>query len=226
MAMTGETVKIVTGLADKKCPSLLATYGWKSTGCLEYIMADEGGTAKAFEEVLKKKEPQATPANVAATTELLGRATKDYCAQGTVFRFYLQPIHALAELSYWATHWDDLDDWKRSLVKMVDTRRQEGCDIRLMDFSGFNRITTEEIPQATGREDMQFYWEQSHYRSEVGQIILARLVAGDKEEAVDEGDDFGVDLTGETIERHLLRQREKRQRYVAEHPRETANMTL
>lgn len=226
MAMTGETMKIITGLAEEKCPSLLATYGWKSTGCLEYIMADEGGTAKAFEEVLKKKEPQATPEDVAATTELLGRVTQDYCGGGTVLRLYLQPIHALAELSYWATHWDDLDDWKRSLVKMVDARRQEGCDIRLMDFSGFNQITTEEIPQATGREDMQHYWEQSHYRSEVGEMILERLVAGERAKAVDAGDDFGVELSGETIEQHLGRQREKRQRYITEHPRETANMTL
>ncbi|EKD33731.1 MAG: hypothetical protein ACD_75C02615G0004 [uncultured bacterium] len=222
-AMTGETIKILFGISEQKCQSLLATYGQKSAQCLEYIMADEGGTAKAFEEVLKKREPQAGPADVPAAIRLLDRVTDDYCRQGTVFRLYLQPIHALAELSYWATQWDDLDNWKRSLVTVIDARRQQGCDIRLIDFSGFNRITTEEIPQATGRENMQHYWEQSHYRSEVGQLILKQLFARDRPE---ERQNFGVELTGETIERHLGDWRRKRGEYIDGHPRETGNMTL
>ncbi len=226
MTTTTETVRILTGLAEEKCPSLLATYGWKSTQCLEYIMEDEGGTARAFEEVLKKREPQATPADVAATTKLLDQVLEEYCGQGTVFRLYIQPIHALAELSYWATHWDDLDGWKRALVQVVDGRKRQGCDIRLMDFSGFNRITTEEIPQATGQENMQYYWEQSHYRSEVGQMILERLFAKERLEDSGDPDGFGVLLTGETIEGHVERFRENRRRYVTSHPRETANITF
>lgn len=222
-SMTGETIKILFGTAEQKCQSLLATYGQKSAPCLEHIMRDEGGTAKAFEEVLKKREPQASPADVPATVELLDRVTAEYCQMGTVFRLYLQPIHALAELSYWATAWDDLDDWKKSLVGVIDVRRQQGCDVRLVDFSGFNRITTEEIPQATGRETMQHYWEQSHYRSEVGQQILERLFT---EESQEDKDDFGIELTGETIEKHLLDSRRKRQEYIARHPQETAHMTL
>lgn len=222
-AMTGETIKILSGTAEQKCQSLLATYGQKSAPCLEHIMRDEGGTAKAFEEVLEKREPQASPADVPATVELLDRVTAEYCRKGTVFRLYLQPIHALAELSYWATQWDDLDDWKRSLTGAIDARRQQGCDIRLVDFSGFNRITTEEIPQATGRENMQHYWEQSHYRSEVGQQILERLFADERQK---DADDFGVELNGETIEGHILDSRRKRREYITRHPRETAHMTL
>lgn len=224
MATTGETAKILAGLAEEKCPSLLATYGWKSTQCLEYIMQDEGGTAKAFEEVLKKREPQATPEDVPATIRLLDQVLGEYCGRGTVFRLYLQPIHALAELSYWATHWDELDDWKRELTQTVEGRRQQGCDIRLVDFSGFNRITSEEIPQSTGRENMQHYWEQSHYRREVGEMILARLFAEKQPEDSASPDAFGVELTSATIEGHLERSRENRRRYIMEHPRETANM--
>ena len=172
MAMTGDALNIVLGKSEQSCFSLLAYYGHKSSQCLEVIMRNEGGTKKAFEEVLKKKEPLGNPEDVAATIQLLDRVTGDYCQSGTLFRLYLQPIHALAELSYWATLTEDLDAWKRALVKMVDARRQGGCDIRLYDFSGFNSITTEEIHQTTGNDSMQNYWEQSHYRSEVGLKIL------------------------------------------------------
>jgi hypothetical protein len=42
-----------------------------------------------------------------------------------------------------------MENWKRALVKIIDKHKQSGCNIRLMDLSGFNSITTEEIPQVT-----------------------------------------------------------------------------
>ena len=221
LAMAGDAVQILSGDSDQICPSLLATYGQKPSQCMEYIMRDAGGTAKAFEHVLKKTSPLGRPPDVPATIKLLDQVTDDYCRQGTVFRFYLQPVHALAELSYWATRRQEVDDWKRSLTTIIDARRRQGCDIRLVDFSGFNRITTEEIPQATGRGDMQYYWEQSHYRSEIGQAILERLF---REGQQDERDDFGVELSGATIEQHLREFSTKRRDYISSHPRETRNM--
>ena len=69
---------------------------------------------------------------------------------------------------------------------------------------------------------MLYYWEHSHYRSEVGQIILEKLFRKDR---LDVADDFGVELTGETIEQHLSDFRKKRSEYITSHPRETINMT-
>ena len=221
MAMTVDTMKILLGVSEQSCQSLLASYGQKTSQCLEPIMRNEGGTAKAFEEILKKRGPEANPSDVAAALQLFDRMTHDYCRNGTAFRFYMHPVHALAELSYWATRWRDLDNWKRALVHIIDARRREGCDIRLVDFSGFNSITTEDIPQITGKEDMQNYWEHSHYRSEVGEKILERLMLPDQQE---EADDFGVELNGETIEQHLLDFHAERRQYFIDHPRETRNM--
>jgi hypothetical protein len=221
MAMTMDTMKIILGFSEQSCHSLLASYGQKTSQCLEQIMHNEGGTAKAFEEVLKKRGPEANPSNVAATLQLLDQVTYDHCRNGTTFRFYLHPVHSLAELSYWATRWEDLDNWKRALVHIIDARKQEGCDIRLFDFSGFNSITTEEIPQISGKKDMQNYWEHSHYRSEVGEKILERLMLPDQRE---EADDFGVELNGATIEWHLLNYHAQRRRYLIDHPWETRNM--
>ena len=220
--MTGETLKLVSGFSEQKCQSLLATYGHKSALCLEHIMRNEGGTAKAFAKVMQKNKPLGNPPDVQAAIQLFDQVTDDYCRRGTKLRFYFQPVHALAEISYWAGKREDLDNWKRSLVTVVASRRQQGCDIRLVDFSGFNRITTEAIPQATGKENMQYYWEHSHYRSEVGQMILARLFAKDQPGAAD---DFGVELTADNIEEHLRDSRRKLSDYVTSHPKETINMT-
>ncbi|MDK9707012.1 MAG: hypothetical protein OEL83_08170 [Desulforhopalus sp.] len=222
MAMTVDTLKILLGYSEQSCRSLLASFGHKSAQCLEIIMRNEGGTEKAFEEVLKKKAPLGKPEDVPATTELLGRVLGEYCRQGTVFRLYIQPIHALAELSYWATLEDDVDDWKRALVRMTDAQRQAGCNIELFDFSGFNSITTEDIPQVTGKADMQHYWEQSHYRGEVGLKIIEELFAGKGREVAKP---FGVLLRGDTIEEHLRDFRQKRLQYLADHPQETADIT-
>ncbi len=221
MAMTGDTLNILLGKSEQSCQSLLAYNGHKSWQCLEVIMQNEGGTKKAFEEVLKKKDPLGSPENVNAAIQLLDRTIDDYCQNGTVFRLYIQPIHALAELSYWATLEEDVDRWKRALVEVVDARRQGGCDIRLFDFSGFNRITTEEIPQKTGKDTMQNFWEQSHYRSEVGLQILEELLDTGKKTAENT---FGVELRSDTIMQHLRNFRYARRQYIIDHPEETANI--
>ena len=88
MAMTGDALNILLGKSEQSCLSLLAYYGQKSSECLEVIMRNEGGTKKAFEEVLKKKEPLGNPPDVAATIRLLDWVTGNYCQSGTEFRLY------------------------------------------------------------------------------------------------------------------------------------------
>jgi len=223
MTMTTDAFKILFDPSSRQCLPILATYGQKSAQCLEYIMADEGGTPKAFDKIIHKGDPQGNPENVQAALAMLDAVTRDYCGQGTAFRFFLHPVHALAELSYWETNWRDLESWKEKMAQMVDARRREGCDIRFMDFSGYNAVTTEAVPQATGREGMQNYWEHSHYRSEVGQQVLARLFS---KTAPAEPGDFGAELSGETIRRHLLAFRRNRDQYCLDHPRETVNKAV
>lgn len=220
MTMMGDTFKILLGKSEQSCLSLLAYNGYKAPECLEIIMRNEGGTKKAFDEVLKKKEPLGNPPDVTATIQLLNQVIGEYCQGGSAFRLYIQPIHALAEIAYWATQEEDVDNWKRALVKMVDAQRLSGCDIRLFDFSGFNSVTSEEIPQATGKETMQNYWEQSHYRGEVGLRILEELFTTDTKIQ----DAFGVELRADTIDQHLENFHNARRQYIATHPKETSNI--
>jgi hypothetical protein len=223
MSMTEDAVKILLGVSEQSCRSLLATYGQKSTQCLERIMKNEGGTAKAFENVLKKSSPSSPPLDYAATLQTLDRVTHDYCRQGTIFRFFIQPNHALAELAYWTERWEEKENWKKALVSVIEKRKQEGCDIRLFDFSGFNSITNEDIPQVTGKDVMNYFWEQSHYRSEVGYIILEQLFATAPRAG---SSDFGSELSNETVQQHLHNVRKKRSQYIKNHPFETKNLTL
>ena len=223
MTTTRDAIGVVTGMGEQKCLPMLASYGQKSAQCLEYIMADEGGTKAAFAKITTKGDPQGSPADVLAAMHLLDQATKSACHQDTKLRFFLHPVHALAELSYWENNVEALEDWKRGLVRLFDQRRQEGCDIRFIDFSGYNRITAEAIPQQTGRESMDYYWEHSHYRSEAGELVLQQLLA---QPGANKGVDFGVELDSTTIEAHLRQTRLDRSQYCRSHPQETAQKKL
>ena len=223
MTATTDAYRILFDPAAKRCEPILATHGTKPDRCLEYIMADEGGTPAAFDKIINRGDPQAKPADVQAAMHLLDTVTHSYCAQGTTFRFFLHPVHALAELSYWENNWQELDGWKRALVGLFDARRQEGCDIRFMDFSGYNAITTESVPQKTGNPTMQHYWEHSHYRAEVGQMMLERMFAPTN---VQQPGEFGAELTGATIQQHLTAFQRNREAYCQSHPSETARKTV
>lgn len=65
---------------------------------------------------------------------------------------------------------------------------------------------------------MRYYWEQSHYRSEVGRMVLARLFSDDRKA---EPSEFGVELNGKVIEQHLENMRSSRDHYLKSHPMET-----
>jgi hypothetical protein len=216
--MTVDSIRMLTGTDERVCPNILATYGQKSARSVEKSMENKGGTRGAFNNILERYPNSAPPDPTWALNELR-TAIDRVCGQGGTLRFFIQPVHALDEL-LWINHWNELEEWKRALVKIIDKQKQRGCDIKLFDFSGFNEITTEEIPQKTGKDVMNYYWEQSHYKSDVGQLILEILFDQILSFAPDQ---FGIELTGATIESHLKMTRQARDRYCRSHPEETSN---
>ena len=70
----------------------------------------------------------------------------------------------------------------------------------------------------TGARAMRYYWEASHYRDNVGRLILARLFGG----PVPVPADFGVELTETGIAAHQAATRAARERYHLQHAEETA----
>lgn len=77
---------------------------------------------------------------------------------------FINPVHAVLLETIRATgNWDDYLRWRRRVAAITAYR----------DFSGYNPVTTEPIAFT-----MHNYWDISHYRTSVGDLILHRLLHG------------------------------------------------
>lgn len=131
---------------------------------------------------------------------------------------FIHPYHAHILESYRAAGlWDLFEEWKRAVVRVVDSDRRAHPDqpaVALWDFSGFNGITSEDVPKAGDRKSsMRWYWEAGHYNAAVGDKVLAKILA-DGEPA---DDSFGVRLTPDNVDAQIERIRGERERYAAAH---------
>ncbi len=116
-------------------------------------------------------------------------------------KIFISPSHATQwEALRLAGHWEDFEQWKRELVKIAP----------VWDFSGYHSISTEPMG-----DRMTYYWDSSHYRQEVGNIILNRLFEYDTASVPP---DFGPLLTPETVEEHLAEIRHDRESWAKVNP--------
>ena len=213
--MTSDAVSEVRGSFGRVCRSSLAFHGQRDQQCVADHMRSGGGTAAAVPVRLGDFARGKGPSRAAVT--LMDATLGSLCRNGTRLRLYINPTHASMHVAFHAAgRWKEMEDWQRDLTSVVSKHRQQGCDLRLFDFSGFNTVTTESLPQASGNAEMHYYWEPSHYRANVGQMIMHAMFGGDADFAVP--DDFGVELTTQTVVAHQQAQRRARDEYVAAHP--------
>ncbi|UQV44060.1 hypothetical protein KIV45_19540 [Janthinobacterium lividum] len=215
--MTEDSVRILTGNAGDVCRSNLALYGQRDETCtlkgMRHWLVTKDAIPVRLQEFSDGLGP--TPPSTPALDASIGKL----CRGGMRLRLYINPTHALTMYAlHWRGKWDAMQAWQRGLVRIVERHRQRGCDVRLYDFSGFNSITTEATPLVSGKPDMHYYWEVSHYRDNVGRLILARLFGGDTPPPAD----FGVELAQANIDAHQAATRAARDRYRVEHAREAA----
>ena len=136
---------------------------------------------------------------------------------GVDVRFFLEPLHARMMLAMQdAGLWPQFEDWKRRVVEILadDAKENGRHQFPLWDFSGFNSVTDEHIPNVDDKTTkMHWYWEPSHYKRETGDLILDRIL---EYRAVDRVDppDFGTRLSPENIESWLGATRAAGQNYV------------
>jgi hypothetical protein len=124
---------------------------------------------------------------------------------------YIHPYHAdYLEMVYDLGMWPSFEAWKRVLVDAVERITHESPgDIRIFDFSGFDEFTTEVVPPSGDRRSaMRWYWEPGHYKSALGEYILAAILHGDSQ--------FGRLITSMNIESVLADIREQRNRFVSQ----------
>jgi len=215
--MTRDTWRILSGSYDGACLSSLALHGQRDQSCITSRNHGWAGTARAFTPRLQEFGDGLGP--TAPALQAFDTSVGKLCRGGTRLRLYINPTHALTlDALYWRGKWDAMQQWQRDLAQMAGRYRRQGCDVRVYDFSGFNSITSEPIPQVTGAREMRYYWEASHYRDNVGRFILARLFGGAPRPPAD----FGVELTESGIAAHHAAMRAARERYHAQHADETA----
>ncbi|MGC9502625.1 hypothetical protein [Baaleninema sp.] len=167
------------------------------------------------------------PAFSEDTLEVLREIIADCREHNIELKLFISPVHArqlekMRELG----RYKDFENWKRELVTIVeeDARRNfQKPRVSLWDFSGYNSITTEAVPPEKSSEQMRWYLEASHYKKELGDVILA-VMAQDSARFEDLPSDFGVLLTENTLETHLASIRTAGDRYRQDYPHEVAEV--
>jgi hypothetical protein len=155
----------------------------------------------------------------AALDTLLERAA----ARGTQVSLFIYPSHAWEyELIHRAGIWKTFENWKRRLAKAVDRHATRSPSLfQLVDFSGYNCVTQEEIPDFGG---MQWHWDVAHFNQySVGPAILLELLQRNKKDrpnpiAPCELEGFGKPLTPGTVETVIQEMHKQRAAYVASRP--------
>lgn len=119
-------------------------------------------------------------------------------------KLFISPIHAwLLETIRIMGLYPTYTQWQRDLTQLLP----------LWDFSGYNAFTTETV---TANQPMRWYWDASHYRRALGDIILTQLLTAQGPS------DFGVLIQQTNIEAHLQHQRQAQQRYQQRHAQDIA----
>lgn len=132
---------------------------------------------------------------------------------------FTAPVHASLLATLEASGlWPAYEQWQRDLVAHVDAfkMRHPKAQVSLLDFSEINAITTEKIPAAGDDQSiMQGYVDPAHYRTEVGEWVLAELLdRGAQAPATP----FVARPTPATIDSLLARRRQALARYRQEQP--------
>ena len=124
--------------------------------------------------------------------------------------------------------WDSWETWKRQLVAINEDEAKKANlpAFFLWDFSGYNTYTSEEVPMLNDTKNkMQWYWESSHFKKELGDRVLDR-VFDYRDSSREIATDFGVLLTSKNIEVHLQRIRADRKDWRESHTGDIKEITL
>jgi len=81
-------------------------------------------------------------------------------------------------------------DWIRNVHGIIKKYEKDDYNVKLYDFSYLNNVTGEDVSN-----NVEYFWESSHYKSKVGDMILDRIY--------NENENFGIYLNEENIDSYL-----------------------
>jgi hypothetical protein len=142
-------------------------------------------------------------------------------------KLFISPVHAwqLEALRIMGLY-PTFEQWKRDLVAILAKEAAQHPDkpiYPLWDFTGYNSITTENIP-VNPTQQMQWYWESSHFKKAAGDLVLDKLFDYQSPGRVIP-DDFGTLINRNNIEAHLQELHQQQQHYHQTHPQDIMKIT-
>ena len=153
-------------------------------------------------------------ARVSTAMRRLDDVLRQACERRIVVRLFVSPVHALAEDAVRLNgEWRRQEAWKEDLARLA-SRYGTTCDLRVVDFSGYNSVTTEPLVNLSPKTSLVHYWEASHFKSSVGAMILRKLLWADAQGP----EDFGRELRTDTVDAVNAAVRAEQARYVARNP--------
>ncbi|MDJ0730781.1 MAG: hypothetical protein QNJ33_12385 [Crocosphaera sp.] len=146
-----------------------------------------------------------------------------YCLENNIKLYlFISPIHVQnLEAMRIAGHFPTFEQWKKDLVNVVEKANsyvKSSDKVYLWDFTGYNSITTETIPNTNQKSTLKWYIDSAHYRPEVGNFIIELVVNGNRKETANIPQDFGVIINQNNIAQHLKNIRLNQQSYHENNP--------
>lgn len=151
----------------------------------------------------------------------------ELCHRNNIKLFlFVPPTHIRRKaLLYKAGLGEAFADWKKKIVTVNENvALQFGKPaFPLWDFSNFNPYTTEELPRNTGGGEMKWHWEISHYKKELGDLMLQKIFSSPQ--SLDPGvEDLGVSLNLLNIDAYLRKDAQSIQNYFDTHPEDGSEL--
>jgi hypothetical protein len=110
--------------------------------------------------------------------------------------------------------WEEWQNWKQILISINEkTAREFGAKpYKIWDFSGYNSITTEELPAFDDLDaKMNNYIDSSHFRPEVGKKMLKTMLSKNIK------NDFGSIINSKNIKLHLFNENNAKKSWIEQH---------
>lgn len=149
-------------------------------------------------------------------------------SRGAEVHLVIYPYHAhILELFRMTGLWPAFEIWKRVLVEAVHdlegSSDPQSSPLKLWDFSGYSQYATDPVPSHGDlKTTVQWYWEAGHFKKELGDLVLNRVLG---RSSVDAMDRFGVLLSRQNIDRHLAEIEENGRRYRVTRAEEVAGLS-
>ena len=183
----------------------------------------QGSEKEYFARFYSKEFNKTQTVHWQAFERILDKAYKN-SVKVTIF---ISPSHARQwEVLAITQGWGMFEEYRRRVVAVNEkvASQNNKPPFALWDFAGYHSLTTETVPDDS-KAKMKWYWDSSHYKKELGDILLDRMFDGNFSGG-QQYPDFGVKLTSQNIDSHLARLRAEREKWRATHPADVAKIEV